>query len=162
MGMLDGKVAIVTGAGRGLGRAMALALADAGADIVATARTEAQVEETADLVKARGRAMQLAVPAGQGAMAAVLSLDAAQVAEACAEAAAETGTVRPFAGETRLFILPGYRFKAVDLLLTNFHLPRSTLFMLVAAFSGLAGLSRLSGSRRPWPGWPLRLRPRSS
>ncbi|MDP9180873.1 MAG: SDR family oxidoreductase, partial [Chloroflexota bacterium] len=61
MGVLDklrlaGRVAIVTGAGRGLGRAMALSLADAGADIVATARTEAQVEETADLVKARGRA----------------------------------------------------------------------------------------------------------
>jgi len=53
---LDGKVAIVTGAGRGLGRAMALALAGAGADIVATARTEAQVEETAELVKACGRA----------------------------------------------------------------------------------------------------------
>jgi S-adenosylmethionine:tRNA ribosyltransferase-isomerase len=55
-------------------------------------------------------------------------------------AAAETGEVMPFAGETRLFILPGYRFKAVDLLLTNFHLPRSTLFMLVAA---LAGLNRM-------------------
>jgi len=52
-------------------------------------------------------------------------------------AAAETGQVRPFAGETRLFILPGYRFRAVDLLLTNFHLPRSTLFMLVAALAGL-------------------------
>ena len=52
-------------------------------------------------------------------------------------AAAETGEVRPFAGETRLFIPPGYRFRAVDLLLTNFHLPRSTLFMLVAAFAGL-------------------------
>ena len=49
----------------------------------------------------------------------------------------ETGEVRPFAGETRLFILPGYRFRAVDLLLTNFHLPRSTLFMLVAALAGL-------------------------
>jgi len=52
-------------------------------------------------------------------------------------AAAETGAIMPFAGETRLFILPGYRFKAVDLLLTNFHLPRSTLFMLVAALAGL-------------------------
>ncbi|TMB64921.1 MAG: SDR family oxidoreductase [Chloroflexi bacterium] len=48
---LDGKVAIVTGAGRGLGRAMAVALADAGADIVATARTESQIEETAGLVR---------------------------------------------------------------------------------------------------------------
>jgi S-adenosylmethionine:tRNA ribosyltransferase-isomerase len=52
-------------------------------------------------------------------------------------AAAETGEVRPFAGDTRLFILPGYNFRAIDLLLTNFHLPRSTLFMLVAALAGL-------------------------
>jgi S-adenosylmethionine:tRNA ribosyltransferase-isomerase len=52
-------------------------------------------------------------------------------------AAQENGAIRPFAGETALFITPGYRFKAVDLLMTNFHLPRSTLFMLVAAFSGL-------------------------
>jgi S-adenosylmethionine:tRNA ribosyltransferase-isomerase len=52
-------------------------------------------------------------------------------------AAAETGEVRPFAGETRLLILPGYRFRAVDILLTNFHLPRSTLLMLVAALAGL-------------------------
>ena len=43
----------------------------------------------------------------------------------------------PFAGETAIFITPGYRFRAVDVMLTNFHLPRSTLFMLVAAFSGL-------------------------
>jgi S-adenosylmethionine:tRNA ribosyltransferase-isomerase len=47
------------------------------------------------------------------------------------------GTISPFCGETSIFITPGYVFKAVDLLLTNFHLPRSTLFMLVAAFSGL-------------------------
>ena len=47
------------------------------------------------------------------------------------------GMVRPFAGSTAIFITPGYRFKAVDLLLTNFHLPRSTLFMLVSAFAGL-------------------------
>ena len=52
-------------------------------------------------------------------------------------AAAETGEVRPFAGETRLFILPGYNLRAMDLLLTNFHMPRSTLFMLVGAFAGL-------------------------
>jgi len=48
------------------------------------------------------------------------------------------GAVGPFEGETDIFITPGYRFRAVDLLITNFHLPRSTLFMLVAAFSGLA------------------------
>jgi S-adenosylmethionine:tRNA ribosyltransferase-isomerase len=53
-------------------------------------------------------------------------------------AATEDGEVRPFDGDTDIFIAPGYRFKAVDVLLTNFHLPRSTLFMLVAAFSGLA------------------------
>jgi S-adenosylmethionine:tRNA ribosyltransferase-isomerase len=52
-------------------------------------------------------------------------------------AAGGDGVVRPFAGETDIFITPGYRFKSVDLLVTNFHLPRSTLFMLVAAFSGL-------------------------
>ena len=52
-------------------------------------------------------------------------------------ATAEDGTIEPFAGETAIFITPGYRFRAVDILLTNFHLPRSTLFMLVSAFSGL-------------------------
>jgi S-adenosylmethionine:tRNA ribosyltransferase-isomerase len=52
-------------------------------------------------------------------------------------AAAADGTIAPFAAETAIFITPGYRFRAVDLMLTNFHLPRSTLFMLVAAFAGL-------------------------
>ena len=52
-------------------------------------------------------------------------------------AAAEDGTIQPFSAETSIFITPGYRFRAVDKLLTNFHLPRSTLFMLVSAFSGL-------------------------
>jgi S-adenosylmethionine:tRNA ribosyltransferase-isomerase len=52
-------------------------------------------------------------------------------------AAAEDGTIKPYAAETAIFITPGYRFRAVDILMTNFHLPRSTLFMLVAAFSGL-------------------------
>jgi S-adenosylmethionine:tRNA ribosyltransferase-isomerase len=47
------------------------------------------------------------------------------------------GAVKAWAGETDIFIVPGFRFRVVDLLLTNFHLPRSTLFMLVAAFAGL-------------------------
>jgi len=57
-------------------------------------------------------------------------------------AAGETGQLRAFAGETAIFITPGYKFRAVDLMLTNFHLPRSTLFMLVAAFSGLDAMKR--------------------
>jgi S-adenosylmethionine:tRNA ribosyltransferase-isomerase len=52
-------------------------------------------------------------------------------------AAADDGTLAPFSGDTDIFITPGYRFKIVDLLLTNFHLPRSTLFMLVSAFAGM-------------------------
>ncbi len=52
-------------------------------------------------------------------------------------AAGEDGVIRPFADETSIFITPGYRFRAAEVLLTNFHLPRSTLFMLVSAFSGL-------------------------
>lgn len=52
-------------------------------------------------------------------------------------AAAEDGTLATWSGATDIFITPGYRFKAVDALMTNFHLPRSTLFMLVSAFAGL-------------------------
>ena len=57
-------------------------------------------------------------------------------------AAGEDGVIRPSAGETSIFITPGYRFRAVDVMLTNFHLPRSTLFMLVAAFCGLDVMRR--------------------
>ena len=49
----------------------------------------------------------------------------------------ESGTIKAFSGDTDLFITPGYRFKVANLLMTNFHLPRSTLFMLVAAFCGM-------------------------
>jgi len=52
-------------------------------------------------------------------------------------AADEDGTIRPFEGDTAIFITPGYRFKAIDALITNFHLPKSTLFMLVSALMGL-------------------------
>jgi len=57
-------------------------------------------------------------------------------------AADDNGTIKPFAGETDIFIAPGYRFRAIDAMLTNFHLPRSTLFMLVSAFSGLDRMKR--------------------
>jgi S-adenosylmethionine:tRNA ribosyltransferase-isomerase len=57
-------------------------------------------------------------------------------------AADETGRIHPFSGDTSIFITPGYRFRATDLLITNFHLPRSTLFMLVSAFSGLDLMKR--------------------
>jgi S-adenosylmethionine:tRNA ribosyltransferase-isomerase len=53
-------------------------------------------------------------------------------------AAAADGRLKPFAGDTSLFITPGYQFRTAELLLTNFHLPRSTLFMLVCAFAGTA------------------------
>ena len=57
-------------------------------------------------------------------------------------AAADDGTIQPFSDDTAIFITPGYRFKAVDILMTNFHLPRSTLFMLVSAFSGLETIQK--------------------
>jgi len=52
-------------------------------------------------------------------------------------AARRTGVLEPFADETDIFITPGFGFRVVDVLMTNFHLPRSTLFMLVSAFCGL-------------------------
>jgi len=52
------------------------------------------------------------------------------------ETASHDGELKPFTGDTDIFITPGYRFNAVDVLMTNFHLPRSTLFMLVSAFAG--------------------------
>ncbi len=57
-------------------------------------------------------------------------------------AAQETGELRAFSGETDIFITPGFQFRVVDLLMTNFHLPRSTLFMLVSAFSGIQTMQK--------------------
>ena len=52
------------------------------------------------------------------------------------ETAAQGGTIEPYAGETDLFIMPGYEFRTIDAMITNFHLPQSSLLMLVAAFAG--------------------------
>ena len=54
----------------------------------------------------------------------------------------DNGAIRPWTGETALFITPGYRFRAADVMMTNFHLPRSTLFILVSAFCGLDVMQR--------------------
>lgn len=81
--------------------------------------------ETAERLMAARRAGRRIVAVGTTAL---------RLLESAAEA---EGTIQPFRGDTGIFITPGYRFRAVDVLMTNFHLPRSTLFMLVAAFSGL-------------------------
>ena len=64
---------------------------------------------------------------------------AARLLESAARA---DGSIEPWTGDTDIFITPGYHFRAVDVLMTNFHLPRSTLFMLVSAFGGLATMKR--------------------
>ena len=66
------------------------------------------------------------------------ALKAQSLAQRLLESAAQDdGTIAAFTGDTAIFITPGYRFKAIDGLMTNFHLPRSTLFMLVSALMGL-------------------------
>jgi S-adenosylmethionine:tRNA ribosyltransferase-isomerase len=78
-----------------------------------------------------------AITAARGAGGRVVAVGTTSV-RLLETAADDAGHIQPFAGDTELFILPGHRFRAVDLLLTNFHLPRSTLFMLVCAFAGTA------------------------
>ena len=87
-------------------------------------------EETADALNTARRAGGRIVAVGSTALRLIET------------ASRDDGTIRPFEGETALFITPGYRFRAVDVMMTNFHLPRSTLFILVAAFSGLDVMKR--------------------
>ena len=79
--------------------------------------------ETADLVNATGKAGRRVIAVGTTSVRLI-------------EAASQEGVTRPFAGQVGIFILPGYRFRAVDAMLTNFHLPKSTLIMMVSAFAG--------------------------
>ena len=79
-------------------------------------------------------AARLNAARAQGGRIVAIGTTSLRVLESAAD---ESGEIRPFAAETTLFITPGYRFRAIDVLLTNFHLPRSTLFMLVSAFAGL-------------------------
>ncbi|MET0969123.1 MAG: tRNA preQ1(34) S-adenosylmethionine ribosyltransferase-isomerase QueA [Tardiphaga sp.] len=81
--------------------------------------------ETADALNAAHRAGRRVIAVGTTSMRLLES------------ATGEDGTIKSFADDTAIFITPGYRFRAVDILLTNFHLPKSTLFMLVSAFAGL-------------------------
>jgi S-adenosylmethionine:tRNA ribosyltransferase-isomerase len=60
----------------------------------------------------------------------------------CLESAAQEGELQPYSGETDIFITPGFQFRVVDALLTNFHLPESTLLMLVSAFAGHDNIMR--------------------
>jgi S-adenosylmethionine:tRNA ribosyltransferase-isomerase len=88
--------------------------------------------ETGEVSAATADALNAARRAG-GRIVAV-GTTALRLLESAAE---EDGTIRPFAGDTSIFITPGHRFRTASGLVTNFHLPRSTLFMLVSAFAGL-------------------------
>jgi S-adenosylmethionine:tRNA ribosyltransferase-isomerase len=86
-----------------------------------------------------GTAHALNATRARGGRIVAVGTTALRVLESAAD---EAGALGAFSGETSLFVTPGYHFRAVDLLLSNFHLPRSTLFMLVAAFSGLDRMQR--------------------
>ncbi|HZQ40442.1 MAG TPA: tRNA preQ1(34) S-adenosylmethionine ribosyltransferase-isomerase QueA [Rhizomicrobium sp.] len=86
-----------------------------------------------------GTAARLNAVRGRGGRIAAVGSTSLRTLE---NATGEDGVIRPFDGDTDIFITPGYAFRAADLMLTNFHLPRSTLFMLVAAFMGLDLMQR--------------------
>jgi S-adenosylmethionine:tRNA ribosyltransferase-isomerase len=100
-----------------------------------------KVEDTADHVMhrewaeiSRATADAINVTRAAGGKVVAVGTTSLRILETVAD---DAGALAPFAGETAIFITPGYRFKIVDRLMTNFHLPKSTLFMLVSAFAGL-------------------------
>ncbi len=125
---------------RGVGRATVTLHVGAGTFLPVTAedpRDHRMHGETGEITEQAAEAINGA-RAADGRIVAVGST-ALRLLESAADDACR---VRPFAGSTDIFILPGYRFRTADLMLTNFHLPRSTLFMLVCAFAGTAPMTR--------------------
>ena len=125
---------------RGVGRVEVTLHVGAGTFLPVTAedpRDHRMHAEWGEITEAAAAAIDAAAAAG-GRVVAVGST-ALRLLETAARA---DGRLGAFSGETDIFILPGTRFKAVDLMLTNFHLPRSTLFMLVCAFAGTARMKR--------------------
>ena len=112
---------LMTGANRGIGLEFAKQYAADGWKVIATCRHP----ETADRLNAARAAGGRLIAVGTTSLRLLES------------ATGEDGLIRPFAGDTDIFITPGYRFRAIDGLMTNFHLPKSTLFMLVSALMGL-------------------------
>ena len=86
-----------------------------------------------------GTAAALNAARSKGGRIVCVGTTSARILESAAD---DEGRIHAFAGETSIFITPGYRFRAADVLMTNFHLPRSTLFMLASAFSGLETMRR--------------------
>ena len=105
---------------------------------VESVRAHRMHAEEFEMPAAAARAINAA--RSRGGRIVAVGTTSARVLEACADA---DGTVRAEAGETSIFITPGHRFRAIDALLTNFHLPRSTLLMLVSAFAGRERVLRL-------------------
>jgi S-adenosylmethionine:tRNA ribosyltransferase-isomerase len=108
----------------GAGTFLPVKAADIEQHVMYTEQGELSAQSAAELNRARAAGGRI-VAAGSTALRLLES------------ATGDDGRIGAFAGETKLFIKPGYRFRTVDLLMTNFHLPRSTLFILVAAFCGL-------------------------
>jgi S-adenosylmethionine:tRNA ribosyltransferase-isomerase len=95
--------------------------------------------EQADIINAATRVIAVGTTSLRTLESAALGLKTTPAgATRHPSAGGELARIAPFCGTTDIFITPGYKFRVVDVLLTNFHLPKSTLFMLVSAFSGLA------------------------